>query len=553
MPRPGAIACISCAAGKYSNNASDTCINCEDGQYSAEEAGVSQWAPSGHRCEPTCPVKMGTTSLESDKACIFCPAGKRRTSKQRGQEHGVCATCDKPHLCPGRDECREGHDENSAGCLTCKDGFYRASADFTCEECMPVGSEMIFFGICAVLLAGLVIFAWIQINEKLDEKLAFYAYMTKATLFLNYMQVSWLTTLIDMDWPEWAIKIYAYVTSFFTIDLGQATSPECGFITSTFFSRYAITSLAPLCAAVVVLYVMGPLFQRRPWLQDYVYWPASERKRARRVFRRTCAFTLTFFYTFMVSNTLRPLECVYLETEDGSHQSFMKADTTRRCWDDPAHMLMAVLAIVLGSTYAFILPCFLQTSILRLSATRYRAGTFQTRLHAPPIAQRCLQLLCTCRLRLPKCCQKRADRGGDGDRKVMKCTGCGLCSVNGSELRDGTAPAIGARPGTMAVRFDYLRWEFVLMAQKSSVVLVQKLLGDVSWQGASALLAIIMVLSFCTSVKVGPYVDSDMNLLSNIVSTVDPVLLHSFSCLPTQATPPPPPPLLPLLMFSFSH
>ena len=149
MPLVGATACESCAAGKYSNNASDTCINCEDGQYSAEEAGVSQWAPSGHRCEPTCPVKMGTTSLESDKACIECPVGKRRTSKQRGQEHGVCATCDKPHLCPGGDSCRDGHDENSAGCLTCKDGFYRASADFTCEECMPVGSEMIFFGICA--------------------------------------------------------------------------------------------------------------------------------------------------------------------------------------------------------------------------------------------------------------------------------------------------------------------------------------------------------------------------------------------------------------------
>ena len=536
MPAVGAVACISCAAGKFSANASEVCRNCEDGQFSGAEAGVSQWAPSGHRCEPTCPSAMGTVPLEDDstaasRACVRCPAGKRRTEAKRGQEHGVCATCDKPHLCPGGDSCREGHDENSAGCLSCKKGFYRASADFTCKECMPVGSEMIFFAICAVLLAALVIYAWIQINNKLDEKLAFYAYMTKATLFLNYMQLSWLTTLIDMDWPVWAIKVYAYVTSFFTIDLGQATSPECGFLTSTFLSRYVITSFAPIFAAALALFVMGPLYQWHPWLQDYYYWPDVERKRTRRVFRRTCAFTLTFFYTFMVSNTLRPLECVRLETEDGSYTSFLKADTTVRCWQDPLHVAMALLAIILGSAYAFILPCFLQTSILRLSATRYRKGTFQTRLHAPPLAQRLLQLLCTCRLRLPQCCQKRVARGGDESGKDMKCTGCGLCSFNGMELRGDTGPAIGTRPGTVAVRFEYLRWEFVLMAQKSSVVLVQKLLGDVSWQGASIMLGFIMVLSFCTSVKVGPYVDTDMNLLSNIVRPINPVLLHYCSVL----------------------
>jgi hypothetical protein len=135
--------CISCAAGTYSGPGASACSSCDAGKYSTTVGGASAAV-----CL-SCPTGKYSTTVGGTSAavCLSCPEGKYSTTVG-GTSAAVCLSCPE-----GKYSTTVGG-TSVAVCLSCPAGKYSSTPGSTvCIECplnsnSPTGSSSVDACIC---------------------------------------------------------------------------------------------------------------------------------------------------------------------------------------------------------------------------------------------------------------------------------------------------------------------------------------------------------------------------------------------------------------------
>ena len=501
----GTAVCAACPAGRFQeDDGGAPCVGCPAGKFQPSAGGIgcsvcggNFSAPAATNCTGSCPKAHGVlaaaTGFEA-RACVFCPAGSLRGVTPVTGEHGICVKCKSEGMCAGGDMCSAQY--TGPLCAYCAPRHFRKSrVTLECEACEPLGLTAVFGVLMLVILLGSGLKLWLRLNDAKDEQMAFYSTLMKFGIFLNYIQMSWITSLVDFEWPQFMKDVFQAMNGLFTLQLGQATSRECGIFTSTYKMRWMLTTLTPLVFLGIVMALVGPLYRRFPALNELVSWSRAARRKFRRSTFRTVSFILLFFYTYLVNNAFEPLECMPLTGEEEVIQEqdsapvvkeklYMVADPTVRCYGVD-HLWLALTSISIGIFTAVFLPWKFRSSILHMVTARYRAGVYTGRL----------------------CIPLEKKRGARGD----------------TEWEENLAKRQACKFPPL-FRTQFRHWELMLFAQKTVCVLSQKMLG------LHVQLQVFFLFLANTGMLLGqftmtPYIDKDMNLLSVLTLSADVLLL----------------------------
>ena len=257
--------------------------------------------------------------------------------------------------------CAEGY--SGQICQACKKDWARAGRD-DCAQCPAFVLTMLrVIGLCIVGVVCLVFLVRsTMINIRTGRLTSVYY-----RIFLNYLQVTMLTTTFDLKWPDIAKQLFSTQDAvggaseqFFSYD---CLYYQIGYSDPVVFQDLAVTVFLPLFTAVITtLMWMTVTLKTKEWI--YVKQ------------QNILTVVVIFFviYPKMVNSTFSPFNC--LEVLPG--ELWMRRDMSILCWESK-HALYA-LALALPGIGVWVIA----TPLLVL----VRLYHLRDRLHTPSVKLR---------------------------------------------------------------------------------------------------------------------------------------------------------------------
>ncbi|OMJ68621.1 hypothetical protein SteCoe_33871 [Stentor coeruleus] len=215
--------------------------------------------------------------------------------------------------------CAKGY--NGKKCYSCIAGYTR-SGDNSCSKCPSQASNavILLFILLFIIFIG-VVFVRSTIKSAYSPKALHSIYIK---IFTNYIQLVFLTTQFELEWPWFVLKLFSVQTTVATAS-DKIFSLDCYFsgsnvnYESTYYSKIIITAVSPLIIWTIgfLVWVFICLFSKK--------WNYLKRELL------TTEIVLFFLiYPNIVKFMFTAFSCVYIK-EDGF---FMRENLIIKCWVD---------------------------------------------------------------------------------------------------------------------------------------------------------------------------------------------------------------------------
>lgn len=331
--------CTECAIGFFANeSATEFCTQCPLNSETAEFGSI---ALSECQCSPgfygtsylgddctICPISVGAN----------CPGGTDFPEIAQGfwisDDLLIVTACSPAEAClasaDGTSKCAEGYTgEFCSECVLYK--YYRLSG--VCEKC-PGNNYLLWFALSILVFIGIFIL--------LKTSIAFARKTHSIGIVITWIQVISLYGSLPLQWPGMVKSMYNYASLVnFNIEL---FSPDCS-VPLPFWVKWGAQLMFPLIFAFVMflfylfhhlwnrMFKDMPSFMATPFRDIIRYCmtgnPAFlEYEDPYRHSRYFYGFSMimTICYTFLVSKTIQPLNCV--KQEDGTWRMAYDIKTT---------------------------------------------------------------------------------------------------------------------------------------------------------------------------------------------------------------------------------
>ena len=327
-------ACVVCAAGKYTIEASDSCISC----------------PSGGTCN-------GGSSIVVDN-------GYWRSSLYS----------DVVYECLVFEACLKGNESNELGscssgysgvlCQSCEIGYSKAT-DGKCSKCPSQAANitiLLALSFCIVLVS--VILVKTTLKSAFTPKALHSIYIK---IFTNYLQLVFITTQFNMQWPSYVVELFNIQKSAATVS-DQIFSVDCYLAQKSandssegYYAKLCLIASMP-CAIFIIAYSF--------WILKS--FTDGNYKTLKREVYTTIIVLFFLVYPNIVKFMFSNFSCVSIDKLD----SYLKENTAIRCWDSTHKKYSLTVAvpgiIVWAIGFPLILLLLMTKHRKRLHLDKYR-------------------------------------------------------------------------------------------------------------------------------------------------------------------------------------
>ena len=321
-----ATACIDCTAGKYTLEASENCLSC----------------PSGATCTggSTIIVNNGywRSSLESDVV----------------------------YVCDVFDACKKGNETNELGncgegytgvlCKSCNIG-YSKTANTLCTKCPDKDTN---FTVIVFLCIGIIILSILLVKTTLTS-----AFSQKSLhsiyikIFTNYLQLVFIVTQFDLEWPVYAIK-------YFTIQRATASFSDQLLSLDCYIENKNVGELNLYSTKLLMISALPILIA----FISYIYWIFhSGIFESNRYLKREAFATIIILFFLVYPTILKSMFSHFSCIEIDKMNSYINENTSIECWDTNHKKFSYLIVIPSIILWAIGIPTLL---LLLMSKNRRR-------------------------------------------------------------------------------------------------------------------------------------------------------------------------------------
>ena len=328
-----------CKMGEYKESVS--CIECKNGSYSLDPSQKCTECPNGAICEGSWKMypRKGYWRYSTLTDVFYkCPIdGACLGSIDKQSYTGICEEGYRGNLC---------HSCNIT---------YSKSFDGSCRECPNQGENfLVLLLLVAVILLGSFLLIKSTIKSAYEPKSLYSIYFK---IFMNYLQVIYLTTQFNLSWPYLVFELFKIQKAASNV-IEQIFSLECFLETKDYdfhkeavFLKAIIMSLAPIIIAVIAAAFWGVV---------------SVVKKNKSVFRNELFATILILFLLVHPFITKAMFSLFACTEiEGTSGYWLNENLDLECWSEKHYFYAFGVALPSIILWSILLPAVFLVLVIK--------------------------------------------------------------------------------------------------------------------------------------------------------------------------------------------
>ncbi|OMJ71850.1 hypothetical protein SteCoe_29840 [Stentor coeruleus] len=254
--------------------------------------------------------------------------------------------------------CFEGYE--GVLCNSCQIGFSLSNSG-KCSKCPEQGTNIIILlSLGALMIAVCYILVKTTLNSAFKPKSLHSIYIK---IFTNYLQLVYLTTQFELEWPSYVLELFYIQKSAATIS-EQVFSIDCYFVgssssnsSSIYFNKLAMYCIIPIIIALISL-IVWTLIGMAKGTFSYL----------NREFYTTAIVLFFLVYPNIVKSMFMNFQCTQFDIIGW----YLDQNTAIQCWDTIHTKYSLIIAVPGMITWAVGVPTFLLVIMSKKKRYLYR-------------------------------------------------------------------------------------------------------------------------------------------------------------------------------------